>query len=68
LVTIYGISWEKFKAIEAQLEDNPDLKLSYLSGVLDIISPIGEEHKYVKRTLGRLLEAYMKEQCKSFNL
>lgn len=61
-VTLYGISWEKFKAIEAQLEDNRDVKLSYLSGVLEIMSPVGEEHEYIKRTLELLLEAYMKEQ------
>ncbi len=62
LVTLYGISWEKFKAIEAQLEDNRDVRMSYLSGMLEIMSPIGEEHEYIKRTLGLLLEAYMKEQ------
>jgi Uma2 family endonuclease len=62
LVTLYGISWEKFKAIEAQLEENRDVKLSYLSGVLEIMSPIGEEHEDIKSTLGLLLEAYMKEK------
>ena len=62
LVTLYGITWEKFKAIEAQLQDNRDVRLSYLSGVLEIMSPIGEEHEYVKRTLGLLLEAYMKKK------
>jgi len=30
--------------------------------VLEIMSPIGEEHEYVKRTLGLLLEAYMKKK------
>lgn len=61
-VTLYGISWKKFKAIEAQLEDNRDVRLFYLSGVLEIMSPIGEEHEYIKRTLGLLLEAYMREK------
>ncbi len=37
------------------------MRLSYLSGILEIISPIGDKHEYVKRTLGYLLEAYMKE-------
>ncbi|MBD2015269.1 Uma2 family endonuclease [Microcoleus sp. FACHB-53] len=62
LVTLYGITWEKFKAIEAQLNDNRDVKLSYLSGVLEIRSPIGEEHEDIKSTLGLLLEAYMREK------
>lgn len=66
LVTLYGITWGKFKAIEAQLEDNRDVKLSYLSGVLEIMSPIGEEHEYIKRTLGLLLEAYMREKSIRF--
>ena len=62
LVTLYGITWEKFKTIEAQLEDNRDVRLSYLSGVLEIKSPICEERGYIKSTLGLLLEAYMREK------
>ncbi|HAJ59598.1 MAG TPA: hypothetical protein DCP31_10270 [Cyanobacteria bacterium UBA8543] len=62
LVTLYGISWEKFKAIEAQLEDNRDVRLFYLSGVLEIRSSICEERGYIKSTLDLLLEAYMREK------
>jgi Uma2 family endonuclease len=62
LVTLYGIDWEKFKAIEAQLQDNRDVRLFYLSGVLEILSPIGEERGYIKSTLDLLLEAYMREK------
>ncbi|MBC6430272.1 Uma2 family endonuclease [Nostoc sp. HG1] len=61
LVTVADVSWEEFKGIEAQLKDNPNVRLSYLSGILEIMSPIGEKHEYVKRTLGYLLEAYMRE-------
>ncbi|MBW4615153.1 MAG: Uma2 family endonuclease [Desmonostoc vinosum HA7617-LM4] len=61
LVTLKDVSWEQFKAIEAQLEENRNVRLSYLSGVLEIISPIGEKHEKVKSTLGLLLEAYMRE-------
>ncbi|BBD65151.1 hypothetical protein NIES4072_11840 [Nostoc commune NIES-4072] len=61
LVTVADVSWEEFKAIEAQLKDNRNVRLSYLSGILEIMSPIGEKHEYVKRTLGYLLEAYMRE-------
>jgi Uma2 family endonuclease len=62
LVTLHGISWEKFKAIEAQLEDNREVRLTYLAGVMEIMSPIGGEHEYVKSTLSLLLDAYMKEK------
>lgn len=61
LVTVADVSWEEFKAIEAQLKDKRNVRLSYLSGILEIMSPIGEKHEYVKRTLGYLLEAYMRE-------
>ncbi|MBN3923491.1 Uma2 family endonuclease [Nostoc sp. NMS4] len=61
LVTVADVSWEEFKAIEAQLKDNCNVRLSYLSGILEIMSPIGEKHEYVKRTLSYLLEAYMRE-------
>jgi Uma2 family endonuclease len=62
LVTLSGVSWEQFKGIEAQLKDNRNVRLSYLSGILEIMSPIGEKHEYVKSTLGLLLEAYMRQK------
>lgn len=60
--TLYGISWEKFKTIEATLDRSNGVKLAYLRGVLEIMSPIGPEHESVKSTLGLLLEAYMREK------
>ena len=62
LVTLHDISWEQFKAIEAQLQNNRGVRLTYLSGVMEIMSPIGGRHERVKRTLGLLLEAYMREK------
>lgn len=61
LVTLKDVSWEQFKGIEAQLQDNRNVRLSYFSGVLEIMAPIGEKHEEVKSTVGLLLEAYMKE-------
>lgn len=60
LVTLQGINWEQFKVIEAQLSNNQGVRLAYLSGVMEIMSPIGDRHERVKRTLGLLLEAYMR--------
>jgi Uma2 family endonuclease len=62
LVTLHGITWEQFKAIEVQLDNNREVRLAYLDGVLEIMAPIGPEHEYIKRTLGLLLEAYMRER------
>ncbi|MBW4559031.1 MAG: Uma2 family endonuclease [Trichormus sp. ATA11-4-KO1] len=61
LVTLRGISWEQFKIISAQLENNREVRLTYLAGVMEIMSPVGDKHEYVKTTLGYLLEAYMRE-------
>jgi Uma2 family endonuclease len=62
LVTVHGVSWEQFQIIAAQLEDNREVKLTYLAGVMEIMSPVGDKHEYVKTTLGYLLEAYMREK------
>jgi Uma2 family endonuclease len=62
VVTLLGVSWEQFKAIETPLLDNREVKLTYLAGVLEIMSPIGDKHEYVKSTLSLLLEAYMREK------
>ncbi len=62
LVVLPNISWAQFKAIEAQLENNTGVKLSYLSGVMEIMAPISDRHEFVKTTLSYLLEAYMREK------
>ena len=49
LVTVPNVSWEEFKAIEAQLKDNRNIRLSYLSGMLEIMSPIGEHSLFIVR-------------------
>ena len=58
LVTLYNINWGQFQTIEAQLTNNREVRLTYLAGVMEIMSPIGDEHEYIKSTLGLLLEAY----------
>jgi len=62
VVTLRDINWAGFKAIEASFAGVRSVKLSYLAGVLEIMSPIGRQHEYVKTTLGYLLEAYLREQ------
>ncbi|MEQ8461999.1 Uma2 family endonuclease [Coleofasciculus sp. E1-EBD-02] len=62
LVTLHDITWEQFKAIETQLQNNQGVRLTYLSGVMEIMSPIGAFHENIKSTLSLLLEAYMREK------
>jgi len=60
--TLYDVSWEQFKTIDALLDRHQGVKPSYLRGLLEITSPVGPEHESVKCTLGLLLEAYLREK------
>ena len=62
IVTLYNLSWEEFKSIDAILDRRKGIKLSFLNGILEIMSPIGAEHERLKSTLGLLLETYMREK------
>lgn len=62
IVSLPGVSWPQFKAIETGLEDVRAIRLTYLQGVLEIMSPISDDHETVKSTLGALLEAYMRRK------
>ena len=62
IITLYNVSWLQFKTIDLQLENNKSVKLSYLDGIMEIMSPISRKHEYIKSTLGLLLEAYMREK------
>lgn len=57
-VTLYDISWEKFEAIAALLEDTK-VRLTYLDGTVEIMTP-SPEHEEYKSTVGLLLEAYLR--------
>lgn len=66
VLILQSVTWQQFKAIAAQLQDHREVKLSYLDGILEIMSPIGEQHEQIKSTLGLLLEAYMQEKSIRF--
>jgi Uma2 family endonuclease len=57
-LTLYNVSWEKLEAIEAALEDIPSVRLVYLDGTLDIMSPLSDEHEDGKSTISLLIDAY----------
>ncbi len=64
IITLYDISWEKFEAIASLLEDTK-IRLTYLDGILDIISP-SREHEISKGTVGLLLETYLRHIGRRF--
>lgn len=59
-LTLHGVSWEQFEAIEAVLADFTEIRLTYLDGILDIMSPLTDEHEDSKCTINLLLEAYLR--------
>ena len=59
-VTLHGVSWEQFEAIESALEGIAGTRLIYLDGMLDIMAPLSPEHEDFKSTIGLLLETYFR--------
>ena len=56
-ITSY-VRWEIYEALLAKLEDNSHYRVTYLDGVLEIVSP-SIRHEKVKKNLAMLLEHYM---------
>ena len=59
-VTLHGVSWEQFEAIESALEGIAGTRLIYLDGTLDIMAPLSPEHEDFKSTIGLLVETYFR--------
>src|SRR5262245_55809292 len=60
LFTINGVTWEAYEAICEALSDHAGLRMTYLEGTLELMSP-GKTHEWVKSTLRRLIEVYAEE-------
>ncbi len=56
--TTSGVSWEIYEALLAKLEDNSHYRVTYLDGVLEIVSP-SIRHEKVKKNLAILLEHFL---------
>ncbi len=56
--TTSGISWEIYEALLAKLKDNSHYRVTYLDGVLEIVSP-SLRHEKVKKNLAMLLEYFL---------
>ncbi len=55
---ISGISWQKYEALLAKLEDNSHYRVTYLDGILEIVSP-SIRHENLKKRLAILIERYL---------
>jgi len=55
-----GVSWQQYEAIIIKLQDNSSIRVTYLDGVLEILSP-SRRHEGTKKRIATLLEVYFEE-------
>ncbi len=58
---LYGISWQQLETLEAAFAEVTPVKFFYLDGTLEIMTT-SPEHEEYKRTIGLLIETYMREK------
>jgi Uma2 family endonuclease len=58
-VLLYNVSWEQLEQLDINLQGT-GARLTYLDGILEIMSPLSDDHEDAKSTLSRLLEVYLR--------
>ena len=61
-----GVDWWQYETMLAIRGDRAGVRLAYLEGTLEIMSP-SRTHEYIKTMIARLLEAYAEEMGIFFN-
>jgi Uma2 family endonuclease len=59
--TLHGITWEQYETLREATDHIPGLRMTYLEGVLELMSP-SRDHEGIKKCLARLLEIYALER------
>jgi Uma2 family endonuclease len=59
-VILHGVSWDVYERILEVRGDHGGVRLTYLKGALELMSP-SNDHEYIKKTIARLVEAYADE-------
>lgn len=54
-----GVSWSQFETL-AKVFQGRRIRLTYLQGILEIMSPISQEHESRKSSIGLLVETYFR--------
>lgn len=60
-LVLVNVSWEEYLAVREATDHHPGLRMTYLDGMLEIVSP-GERHETVKKMFARLLELWALEK------
>ncbi|HEY5870623.1 MAG TPA: Uma2 family endonuclease [Candidatus Tectomicrobia bacterium] len=55
-----GVSWQQYESLLVKLGDSSRYRVTYLEGVLEIMSP-SRHHEVRKKNISRLLEVYFEE-------
>jgi Uma2 family endonuclease len=58
-VLLYNVTWEQLEQLDIALAGT-SAQLTYLDGILEIMSPLSDDHEDAKSTVSRLLEVYMR--------
>ncbi|WP_414622952.1 Uma2 family endonuclease [Calothrix sp. CCY 0018] len=58
-VLLYDVSWEQLEQLDLNLAGT-GARLTFLDGILEIMSPLSDEHEDSKKTLAMLVEVYMR--------
>lgn len=56
--TLSEVNWQQYEAVLAKLENNSHYRVTYLDGVLEIVSP-SIRHEKLKKRLATLVEFYL---------
>jgi Uma2 family endonuclease len=65
-VTLHGVTWDQYEALLAIRGDTAGVRMAYLEGELELMSP-SRSHESIKKVLARLLEAYGEERGLELN-
>jgi len=65
-ITLHDVSWADFERILQIRGDQAGVRVTYLNGVLELMTP-SVDHEGIKTTIARLLEAYAEEKGLPFN-
>lgn len=60
-VLLYNVSWEQLEQLDITLAGT-SARLTYLDGILEIMSPLSDDHEEAKSTVSRLVEVYMRDK------
>ena len=56
-LVLHGVTWAQYETLRAAFDDKPGLRMTYLEGALEIMSP-SRRHEHIKKFIARLIEAY----------